>query len=65
MQRESSSVDLHTFDFDDWPGGRYRTATISGTRAGGSVAAAWAVLRYLGQEGYRNIVRRRWRSQTG
>ena len=58
MQRESSSVDLHTFDFDEWPGGRYRTATIAGTRAGGSVAAAWAVLRYLGQDGYRNIVKK-------
>ena len=58
MQRDAAAVDLHTFDFDDWPGGRYRTATIGGTRAGGSIAAAWAVLRYLGQEGYREIVRK-------
>lgn len=58
MQRDPASVDLHTFDFADWPGGRYRTATISGTRAGGSIAAAWAVLHYLGQEGYRSIVKK-------
>jgi sphinganine-1-phosphate aldolase len=61
MQRDAASVDLHTFDFDDWPGGRYRTATISGTRAGGSIAAAWAVLHYLGQDGYCEIVRKTMR----
>lgn len=29
-----------------------------GTRSGASVIAAWALLKYLGREGYRKIVRR-------
>jgi sphinganine-1-phosphate aldolase len=41
--------------FDGWPSGRFATQTLVGTRAGGAVAAAWAVLRYLGREGYRRI----------
>ena len=30
------------FHFDEWPNGQFSTATLSGTRAGGAVAAAWA-----------------------
>ncbi len=41
--------------FDGWPSGRFATQTLVGTRAGGAVAASWAVLRYLGREGYRRI----------
>lgn len=41
--------------FDVWPSGAFGTNTLVGTRAGGAVAASWAVLRYLGREGYRQI----------
>jgi len=41
------------FDCDDWPGGRMVTPTLAGTRPGGAIAAAWAVMNFLGQEGYR------------
>jgi glutamate/tyrosine decarboxylase-like PLP-dependent enzyme len=41
--------------FDVWPSGRFGTNTMVGTRPGGAVAASWAVLRYLGREGYRRI----------
>jgi sphinganine-1-phosphate aldolase len=41
--------------FDGWPSGRFATQTLVGTRPGGAVAAAWAVMRYLGREGYRRI----------
>jgi len=40
------------FYFDGWPNGRYQTMTITGTRSGSAVAGAWAVLQYLGIEGY-------------
>ena len=40
------------FDFDVWPSGRFTTSTLVGTRPGGAVAAAWAVLRHLGRDGY-------------
>ena len=40
------------FDCDDWPGGRMITPTLAGTRPGGAISAAWAVMNYLGIEGY-------------
>jgi sphinganine-1-phosphate aldolase len=41
------------FDFRDWPGGRMVTPTLAGTRPGGAIAAAWAVMNVLGVSGYR------------
>ena len=41
------------FDCEDWPGGRTITPTLAGTRPGGAISAAWAVMNYLGVEGYR------------
>lgn len=40
------------FTLDDWAGGPYRTQTMAGSRPGGMVAAAWAVLNFYGEEGY-------------
>jgi glutamate/tyrosine decarboxylase-like PLP-dependent enzyme len=39
----------------DWPGGIYASPTMMGTRPGGAIAAAWAVMNYLGEEGYLRI----------
>ena len=39
----------------DWPGGIYASPTMMGTRPGGAIAAAWAVMNYLGEEGYLSI----------
>ena len=41
------------FDCADWPGGRMITPTLAGTRPGGAISAAWAVMNYLGVSGYR------------
>jgi glutamate/tyrosine decarboxylase-like PLP-dependent enzyme len=47
---------------DDW----YVTPSMTGTRPGGAVAAAWAVMMYLGEDGYLRLVEqtmsylRRW-----
>jgi sphinganine-1-phosphate aldolase len=38
--------------YTDWPGGVYASPSMTGTRPGGAIAAAWAVLHYLGEEGY-------------
>ncbi len=46
-----------TFDFDGWLGGRYVTPNLQGTRSGLPMAAAWAVVRHLGIDGYRRLVR--------
>lgn len=41
------------FDCADWSAGRMVTQTAAGTRPGGAIAAAWAVMNYLGVDGYR------------
>ncbi len=46
------------FDLDVWPNGRFATSTLVGTRPGGGVAAAWAVLRFLGHDGYTRLAER-------
>jgi len=45
------------FRFDDWPAGGMTTPTAAGTRPGGAVAAAWAVMNHLGVDGYREKAR--------
>jgi sphinganine-1-phosphate aldolase len=45
------------YDFDDWPTGLYSVNTFTGTRPGGASAAAWAVMHFLGETGYRRIAR--------
>ncbi len=41
-----------TFVTRNWLGGMYGSSGVLGTKSGGSMAAAWAVLRFLGEEGY-------------
>ena len=43
---------LQFYAYPDWPGGIYVTPTMAGARPGGAVAAAWAVMHHLGEEGY-------------
>jgi glutamate/tyrosine decarboxylase-like PLP-dependent enzyme len=40
------------FVYTDWPGGIYPSPAMGGTRPGAPIAAAWAVLNYLGESGY-------------
>ncbi len=40
------------FVHTDWPGGIYPSPAMGGTRPGAPLAAAWAVLNYLGESGY-------------
>ena len=39
----------------EWASGTYATPSFLGTRPGGAIAAAWAVLNHLGQDGYRRL----------
>ena len=43
---------------DDWQSGTYKTHGLVGSRPGGAVAAAWAVMNFLGEEGYLRLTRR-------
>ncbi|NUT90426.1 MAG: aspartate aminotransferase family protein [Saccharothrix sp.] len=38
-----------------WPGYTMLNSTTQSTRSGGPVAAAWAVLRHVGEDGYRSL----------
>jgi len=47
--------DLRRFQFfisKEWPGGLFASPSVTGTRPAGSIAAAWATLNALGEEGY-------------
>jgi glutamate/tyrosine decarboxylase-like PLP-dependent enzyme len=46
-----------TFVTDNWLGGLYGSSGVLGTKSGGPIAAAWAVLRYLGEDGYLRLTR--------
>lgn len=41
----------------DWPGGIYASPSLPGTRPGGPIAAAWAGLLALGEEGYLELAK--------
>lgn len=53
LLRDRGLQQYMVFDCDNWPGGRMVTPTLAGTRPGGAISAAWAVMNYLGVEGYR------------
>jgi glutamate/tyrosine decarboxylase-like PLP-dependent enzyme len=47
-----------TFVFDGWLGGLYASPNLQGTRSGAPMAAAWAVMRHLGVDGYVELTAR-------
>jgi glutamate/tyrosine decarboxylase-like PLP-dependent enzyme len=57
FHRSEEQRSFQVFQFDDWPSGGMTTPTAAGTRPGGAVAGAWAVMHYLGVEGYREKAR--------
>jgi sphinganine-1-phosphate aldolase len=57
FHRSAEQWEHQVFRFDDWPAGGMLTPTMAGTRPGGAIAAAWAVMHYLGVEGYREKAR--------
>jgi glutamate/tyrosine decarboxylase-like PLP-dependent enzyme len=40
----------------DWPGYTMLNATMQSTKSGGPLAAAWAVVQHIGDDGYRGLV---------
>ncbi|UYN95760.1 MAG: aspartate aminotransferase family protein [Enhydrobacter sp.] len=58
MLRSKELKEKHQlFDFNEWERGPYVAYTMQGTRPGGAVASAWAVLHHLGDEGYLRCAR--------
>ena len=52
LYRDKAMRDAQVFHFEDWPCGHMYTPTFAGTRPGGAIAAAWAVMNFLGRAGY-------------
>jgi glutamate/tyrosine decarboxylase-like PLP-dependent enzyme len=50
--RSEDLQQYHYYSPSDWPGSPYVTQAVAGSRPIGPVAAAYAVLNYLGEEGY-------------
>ncbi len=55
LLRDAGLDRYHRTSCDGWPAGLYSTPTITGTRSGGGVASAWAVMTHLGEEGFLRI----------
>eukprot|EP00117_Sycon_ciliatum_P031351 scpid52964/ scgid24538/ Sphingosine-1-phosphate lyase; Sphingosine-1-phosphate aldolase len=50
---KSSEIRRHQiFAYSSWPGGLFGSPGFSGTRPGANIAASWAALRSLGEDGY-------------
>jgi glutamate/tyrosine decarboxylase-like PLP-dependent enzyme len=57
MYRDRAYRKHQFFTMSDWPGGLYGSPTLAGSRPGGAVAASWAVMTYLGEEGYMRLAK--------
>lgn len=55
LHRNASLRKSHFFAAADWPGYTMLNTTMQSTKSGGPLAAAWAVVRYLGLDGYREL----------
>ncbi len=55
--RSAAQAAYQPFEMDDWPGGKFATATLVGTRPGGAIAGAWATLHFMGEQGYVDTAR--------
>ncbi len=61
-----SSVTFRTAEWEqwheiapsDWPDGPYTTESITGSTSAGPIASAWAVMKFLGEQGYLELARR-------
>lgn len=53
--RSQELFDHMPFDMKQWSGAPMKTPTLAGTRPGGAISAAWAVMNYLGIEGYKRL----------
>ncbi len=56
LLRSEAMSAYQRYEFDAWPVGHYSTSNFAGSRSGGPVASAWAVMRHLGQAGFRALV---------
>ena len=56
---------LQYFKFGEWPGGLYASPGLAGSRSGGLIAATWAAMVALGEQGYLEVARRVFDTAAG
>jgi sphinganine-1-phosphate aldolase len=53
LHRDGNHVlQYQAFLYEDWPGGTYGSLALAGARPASPIAAAWAVMNFLGIDGY-------------
>jgi sphinganine-1-phosphate aldolase len=52
MFRDREVQKYERFTFNKWPRGTYSTPAMLGSQPAGSIASAWAMMQYMGYEGY-------------
>jgi sphinganine-1-phosphate aldolase len=57
MFRDSEVQKHERFTFTNWARGTYSTPAMLGSQPAGSIASAWALMQYLGHEGYLGATR--------
>ena len=57
LHRDKKLRSDQTFVTDNWLGGVYGSSGILGTKSGGPIASAWAIMQYLGDDGYQRVTR--------
>jgi sphinganine-1-phosphate aldolase len=57
LHRDDDWFGHQAFLYDQWPAGLYGSPAIAGARPAAPIATAWAVMTYLGIDGYTEIVR--------
>ena len=62
LHRNKTLRSDQTFMTDNWLGGMYGSSGILGTKSGGPIASAWAVMHHLGVNGYSDATQNARRS---
>ena len=57
----TKSLNQHNFKIPYLAGGGVKSYNLLGTRPGASALSFWALLKYLGREGFRNIIHTVWK----
>lgn len=55
VYRDRKQRSYQTFVTDNWLGGVYGSSGVLGTKSGGPIAAAWAVMHAIGDDGYERL----------
>lgn len=52
LYRNRDYEKFQPFEFNSWPNGIFANPNVASSRPGGSISSAWAVINYLGRDGY-------------